>query len=262
MSVLTEIIAYKRDFVAICKQKTSIEQLREAAIQATPPRGFIAALIANIELHNQALIAELKKASPSKGLIRADFSPANLALAYQQGGATCLSVLTDERYFQGSDEYLRQVLVACDLPVLRKDFMIDTYQIVESRAIGADCILLIMAALSDAQAMELEALAHQLRMDVLVEVHDETELERALKHLSTKLIGINNRNLKTMQVDLQTSINLRRHIPEDYIVVCESGIKTNTQLRLMQARGIKCFLVGESLMLCDDVAQATRELLA
>lgn len=258
---LQEIIAYKNEVIAARKVVTSLNSLENKAENAPKPKGFINALKANADKQKPALIAELKKASPSKGLIRADFEPVTLAKAYEQGGAACLSVLTDEKYFQGHDEYLLQVLAECPLPALRKDFMVEPYQIVESRALGADCILLIMAALSDQQAKELEDAAHALGMDVLAETHDEEELERALTHLKTDLIGVNNRNLKTFETDLHTSIRLAKLVPEGKLQVCESGVFTHDDVALMQSHDIHCFLVGESLMRQGDVAKATRELL-
>lgn len=255
---LADICALKREHIARRKAVISESGLRERI--TGEPRGFQIALRRRVEQGRFGLIAEIKKASPSKGVIRADFDPAALALAYQAGGAACLSVLTDEPYFQGHDEYLRQARGAVSLPVLRKDFMLDPYQIVESRALGADCILLIMAALSDAQAKELEAAAFELGMDVLVEVHDRAELDRALV-LSSTLVGINNRNLKTLAVDLATSETLVKYLPDSILGVCESGIAAHADVVRMQRAGMSCFLVGESLMRQADVTQATRALL-
>lgn len=257
---LAEICATTRAHVAARKQRVSERQLHDRALGQTPPRGFHLALKTRLETGGIGLIAEVKKASPSKGLIRADFDPESLARAYERGGATCLSVLTDEAYFQGSDAYLIAARAAMRLPVLRKDFMLDPYQILESRALGADCILLIMAALSDAQAAELESLARELGMDALVEVHDAPELDRALQ-LQSRLVGINNRSLKTLAVDLATSETLRAGIPADYTVVCESGIASPADIARMRAADMHCFLVGESLMRQKDVEAATRHLL-
>lgn len=224
------------------------------------PRGFHAALRQKVEAQSIGLIAEVKKASPSKGIIREDFHPVDIAKAYVEGGATCISVLTDVPFFQGEDSYLVDVHSAVTLPVLRKDFMLDPYQIKESRALGADCILLIMAALSDIQARELEQVALELGMDVLVEVHDAAECERALR-LKTTLLGVNNRNLKTLEVDLNTTKSLAAMVPPSYTLVCESGIYTHEDIIAMQQVGAHCFLVGESLVREWDVAAATKKLI-
>ncbi len=261
MDVLEKICADKREHIAQRKTEMSEERLRALAALQSPPRGFHARLKEKADRQNTALICEIKKASPSKGIIREDFHPAQLAQSYAQGGATCLSVLTDIPYFQGDDAYLQHARNACDLPVLRKDFMLDGYQIFESRALGADCILLIMAALSDAHARELEEAAHALGMDALVEVHDEAELERALTCLSSSLIGVNNRSLKTLQVDLSTSVRLGAQIPENYTKVCESGIYSSHDIAHMQDNDYYCFLIGESLMRQPDVTLATQRLL-
>lgn len=260
MNTLEEICAKKREYIKQRKAAMPESRLLERAKSARPARGFKAALEKKVQKGKFALIAEIKKASPSKGVIRADFNPAVLAAAYEVGGAACLSVLTDEPYFQGKDEYLSEARNVATLPVLRKDFMLDTYQITESRALGADCVLLIMAALGDNQAKELETAALALNMDVLIEVHDERELHRT-RHLKSTLIGINNRDLKTLKVDLAVSERLAKQLPENILPVCESGISTHADLLRMQAVGISCFLVGESLMREADVTQATKTLL-
>lgn len=258
---LTEICTRKHEHIVQQKKHVSQAELYNRARQMTLPRGFHLALKQRIAAGGIGLIAEIKKASPSKGIIRADFDPEHLAKAYELGGATCLSVLTDAPYFQGADAHLITARAAVHLPVLRKDFMLDPYQLLEARSLGADAILLIMAALDDTQARELEALAHELGMDVLVEVHDAAEAARALTQLETRLIGINNRNLKTLEVNLATSEQLRALIPAEYTLICESGIATHTDIVRMQGHGIHGFLVGESLMRQADVAAATQVLL-
>jgi len=259
-NALTGIAADKREHVARMKRARPQSTLEAAARAAAPPRGF-AERLGKAAASGYGLIAEIKKASPSKGLIRADFDPPALARAYAKGGAACLSVLTDIPHFQGADEYLTQARAAVDLPALRKDFMIDPYQVVEARAIGADCILIIMAMLSDAQAVELEDTAIAYRMDVLIEVHDEAELERALR-LKSSLIGINNRNLKTLKTDLATSKRLAPKVPRGRVVVCESGLSRPSDLAAMAEAGVRRFLIGEALMAQADVEAATRAILA
>jgi indole-3-glycerol phosphate synthase len=258
--VLTRIMAGKAREVAAAKTARSLTETEAAARAASPPRGFIAALEQAGAEGRYGLIAEIKRASPSKGLIREDFDPVALALAYEAGGATCLSVLTDAPDFQGKPEFLVAARDAVRLPALRKDFMLDPYQIVESRALGADCVLIIMAALSDAQAAELEEVADRLGMDALIEVHNRAELERALV-LQSRLIGINNRNLKTLSVDLVTTEELAKLVPQGRLLVSESGLYTPSDLARMKRCGANCFLVGESLMRQPDVAAATRALL-
>ncbi len=258
--ILEQICADKATEVARRQAERPPAEVEAAAGRASAPRGFQDRLAEAVAAGRYGLIAEIKKASPSKGLIRADFDPPALARAYADGGAVCLSVLTDTAYFQGRDDYLVEARTAVELPVLRKDFMLEPYQVTEARALGADCILLIMRALGDGQAAELEAAAVAWGMDVLVEVHDRAELERALR-LRSRLLGVNNRNLETLEVDLATSEALAGAIPEDALAVSESGLHTPDDLARMARAGYHCVLVGESLMRQADVVAATRALL-
>jgi len=249
--ILRKILAVKAQEVVAALAETPLAQIRDAAAQAAPARDFVGAIRNKIAADQPAVIAEIKKASPSKGVLRADFRPADIAASYARHGAACLSVLTDAQFFQGNAEYLKQARAACSIPVLRKDFMVDEYQIYQARAMGADAILLIAAALNLEQMQEFETLAHNLGMAVLVEVHDGAELESALQ-LETPLIGINNRNLRTFEVSLQTTLNLLPHIPQGRIVVTESGILKAEDVRLMRQHQVQTFLVGEAFMRADD----------
>jgi len=249
--ILNSILNTKRAEVDEAMATKPLAQLRDEARAASAPRDFIGSIRKRIDSGQAAVIAEIKKASPSKGVIREDFKPAEIARSYERGGAACLSVLTDSRYFQGSADYLREARAACALPVLRKDFMIDPYQVYEARAMGADCILLIVAALELPKMRELEDLAHELGMAVLVETHDALELELALQ-LKTPLVGINNRNLRTFDVSLQTTLDLLPAIPEGRCVVTESGIFTSEDVALMRENDVHAFLIGEAFMRQDD----------
>jgi indole-3-glycerol phosphate synthase len=259
--VLARICADKREAVSAAKSKRPLALVERDAANAPPTRGFIAALERAVAGGGYGLIAEIKRASPSRGLIRGDFDPGALARAYAVGGATCLSVLTDEPYFQGHADHLMAARAAAVLPLLRKDFMLDPYQVAEAREMGADCILLIMAALTDAEAAALQAAAERWGLDVLAEVHNPAELDRALR-LKTRLIGINNRDLKTLSVDLSVTEELAKMLPRDRLAVSESGLHSADDLARMARAGVRCFLVGESLMRQADVAAATRALLA
>jgi indole-3-glycerol phosphate synthase len=249
--ILQKILGRKQEEIAERSEQLPLAELRSRSAQALPSRGFVQAIKTHIADKRPAVIAEIKKASPSKGVMRENFDPAAIARSYEEGGATCLSVLTDVDFFQGADEYLQLAKAACALPVLRKDFIIDPYQVYEARAIGADCILLIVAALDDTRLRELAQQAADLSMDVLVEVHDADELERALK-IECPLIGINNRNLRTFETRLSTTLDLLSRIPDDRIVVTESGIHTPEDVHLMRDNGVNAFLVGEAFMVAED----------
>jgi indole-3-glycerol phosphate synthase len=259
--ILNRILATKQQEIAARRELRSIEDLRQQAHHVSPPRGFVTALKRRVEQGDAAVIAEIKKASPSKGVIREDFDPVEIAQSYQTGGASCLSVLTDQEYFQGHEDYLAAARGACSLPVIRKDFIVDPYQVVEARAIGADCILLIVAALDDAALASLYAQAQDLGMDVLVEVHDHAELERASK-LDLELIGINNRNLRTFDTSLDTTIDLLPLVADGCLVVTESGIHTREDVALMRDHDVHVFLVGEAFMRVPDPGEGLKQLFA
>lgn len=259
--ILKTILAKKEEEMARRRVQTPVEMLQEIASGAEKPRGFYAALQSKAVLKKPAIIAEIKKASPSQGVIRENFQPVTIAQDYAMNGAACLSILTDKEFFQGSEAYLQMVHDRCPLPVLRKDFMVDAYQIYEARSLGADCILLIVAALDDGKMHELFELATKLGMDVLVEVHNADELQRALK-LDTKLIGINNRDLRTFKTDLQTTLTLKNTVPDNRLVITESGIHTREDVELMLANDVYTFLVGEAFMRVEQSGQKMRELFA
>lgn len=258
-TVLRKIIDRKWEEVAERRQHTPESALQAQIQSASPVRGFVKAVEAKLAVGQSAVIAEAKKASPSKGVIRNDFDPADIARSYEEGGAACLSVLTDRDYFQGHEDYLVQARAACSLPVIRKDFIVDPYQVLEARAIHADCILLIVSALDDGQMQELAAAAAELEMDVLIEVHDKAELERALP-LGQTLVGINNRNLHTFEVSLETTFSLLDEVPSDRIVVTESGILGSSDVTAMRARGVNSFLVGEAFMREERPGNTLKEL--
>jgi len=257
--ILKKILDRKAEEVAVCKRRVALDLVKKQAADADPVRGFKAALQKKMHAGLAAVIAEIKKASPSRGILREDFDPEQIAISFEKGGAACLSVLTDIDFFQGADAYLQQARAACSLPVLRKDFVIDPYQVYEARALGADCILLIVAALDDGPLQELLQLATELGMDALVEVHDATELARALV-LPAPLLGINNRDLRTFETSLDTTLGYLQHIPDDRLVVTESGIHTVDDVVLMRSRGVNCFLVGEAFMKVPEPGEKLAEL--
>ena len=257
--ILDKIVAVKREEIAAAKRRVPLELMRADANSRVLTRDFEGAMRRKIAAGKSAVIAEIKKASPSKGVLREDFIPADIAQSYAEAGAACLSVLTDRQFFQGQPDFLKQARASCDLPVLRKDFIVDAYQVYESRAMGADCILLIVACLEDAQMKELEAIARSLDMAVLVEVHDRAELDRALK-LKTPLVGINNRNLRSFEVSLDTTLGMLADIPQGRLVVTESGIAAKADVQSMRAAGVHAFLVGEAFMRADDPGEALAQL--
>jgi indole-3-glycerol phosphate synthase len=257
--ILKKIVAVKHEEIALASQKKSLAMVRADAESRVLTRDFVGAIQHKVQQGQAAVIAEIKKASPSKGVLRADFIPADIAQSYAEHGAACLSVLTDAQFFQGSVDYLKQARASCDLPVLRKDFMVDAYQVYEARAMGADCILLIAACLDDAQMKDLEAIARGLDMAVLVEVHDAEELNRALK-LKTPLVGINNRNLRTFEVSLDTTLGMLKDVPSDRILITESGILTPEDVQKMRDAKVNAFLVGEAFMRAPDPGQALADL--
>lgn len=259
-TVLQKILARKAGEIAQLKARTTLAELEAQARAADAPRGFARALQAQVARKEAAIIAEVKKASPSKGVIREHFVPAEIARSYAQGGATCLSVLTDVDFFQGGNAYLQEARAACSLPVIRKDFLVDPFQVVEARAIGADCILLIVAALDDGLMGELAATAKDVGLDVLVEVHDGAELERALNVLDTPLVGVNNRNLHTFEVSLEATLDLLPRIPQDRLVITESGILNRADVELMEINEVRAFLVGEAFMRADEPGQELQRL--
>jgi indole-3-glycerol phosphate synthase len=257
--ILKKIIARKEEEIAGARRRVSLEELRESLEDKSPPRGFVAALKKKIARGDPGVIAEIKKASPSKGVLREDFHPADIARSYAEHGAACLSVLTDVDFFQGSPEYLKQARAACELPVIRKDFIVDPYQVYEARAMEADCILLIAACLDDERLASLNGLAMDLGMDVLIEVHDEEELQRALR-VDNPMVGINNRNLRTFEVSLDTTLNMLERIPDNRLVITESGILQPEDVDLMRGHGVNGFLVGEAFMRADDPGARLAEL--
>jgi len=259
--VLKKILARKQQEISERSASVTIADLKQKITTASPVRGFVKAIQQKLAKGETAVIAEVKKASPSKGLLREHFVPAEIAESYQTGGAACLSVLTDKDFFQGSEQYLQEARAACDLPVIRKDFIVDVYQVYEARAIGADCILLIVAALDDTRLAELYQLANDLGMDVLVEVHDADELERALS-LNLSLVGINNRNLHTFETSLQNTVQLLDKIPAGVVVVSESGLHKTDDIKMLKEHQVNTFLIGEAFMRCENPGQALKDLIA